>query len=91
LQVPGDLAVTGFDDTNIASHRTVQLTSVAQQKSEMGRLAVTYLLECIQDPVRFRRDPIRHILPPTLVVRRSCGAVAGSAPIGGTRVGTAGR
>lgn len=85
LQVPGDLAVSGFDDTDIASHRTIQLTSVAQQKAEMGRLAVTYLLECIQDPERFRRDPIRHILPPTLVVRRSCGAVPGAGSIGGSK------
>lgn len=85
LRVPGDLAVSGFDDTDVASRRTIQLTSVAQQKAEMGRLAVTYLLEFIQDPERFRRDPIRHILPPTLVVRRSCGAIAGSGQIGGSK------
>ncbi len=78
IRVPDDLAVSGFDDTDIARHRTIQLTSVAQQKAEMGRLAVTYLLECIQDPERFRREPIRHMLPPTLVVRRSSGAVIGS-------------
>lgn len=87
LQVPGDLAVSGFDDTDIARHRTIQLTTVAQQKAEMGRLAVTYLLECIQDPERFRRDPIRHILPPTLVVRRSCGTVVGSGQIGRSSAG----
>lgn len=85
LRVPGDLAVSGFDDTDVARRRTIQLTSVAQQKAEMGRLAVTYLLEFIQDPERFRRDPIRHSLPPTLVVRRSCGAIAGSGQIGGSK------
>lgn len=88
LQVPRDVAVSGFDDTDIASHRTIQLTSVAQQKAEMGRLAVTYLLECIQDPERFRRNPVRHILPPTLVVRRSCGAVLGPRHGGAPRAGT---
>lgn len=85
IRVPDDLAVSGFDDTDIARHRRIQLTSVAQQKAEMGRLAVTYLLECIQDPDRFRRDPIRHILLPTLVVRRSSGAVIASGRSGRAR------
>jgi len=75
LRVPEDVAVSGFDDIEFASNERIQLTTVAQQKVEMGRLAVNYLLEFIQDPDRFRRNPIRHVLPPTLIVRRSCGAM----------------
>jgi len=83
LRVPEDIGVSGFDDTEFASNERIQLTTVAQQKVEMGRLAVNYLLEFIQDPDRFRRSPIRHVLPPTLIVRRSCGAM------GRTRAGLA--
>lgn len=77
LRVPEDVAVCGFDDTDIAANARIQLTSVAQQKAEMGRLAVGYLLEFLDAPQRFVRHPIHHVLPPTLVVRRSCGAMQG--------------
>ena len=76
LQVPKDLAVVGFDDIEIAAHREIQLTTVAQQKSEMGRLAATWILEIIRDPRRFMREPVQHILAPTLVIRRTCGSLA---------------
>jgi LacI family transcriptional regulator len=75
LSVPEDLALCGFDDTSLSRRREIGLTTVAQQKDEMGRLAVGYLLEFIEDPERFRRHPVHHVLPPTLVIRRSCGAV----------------
>ncbi len=77
LAIPRDLAVVGFDDIAIADHPAIQLTTMAQQKAEMGRLAVLGLLEVIRDPARFARRPLQQILAPTLVVRRSCGALAG--------------
>jgi DNA-binding LacI/PurR family transcriptional regulator len=75
LRVPADLAVVGFDDIEIAAHRDIQLTTMAQQKTEMGRLAVSWLLEIIRDPARFVRQPLQQVLAPTLVVRRTCGAI----------------
>jgi LacI family transcriptional regulator len=75
LQVPEDLAVVGFDDIQIAAHRAIQLTTMAQQKTEMGRLAVSWVLEIIRDPGRFARTPLQELLAPTLVVRRTCGAL----------------
>lgn len=75
LRVPDDLAVCGFDDTSLSRRREIALTTVAQQTDEMGRLAVGYLIELIEDPEHFRRHPVHHVLPPTLVIRRSCGAV----------------
>lgn len=80
LKVPEDLAVVGFDDIQIAAHREIQLTTMAQQKTEMGRLAVAWTLEIIQDPMRFMRQPLQQVLPPTLVVRGTCGALAASGP-----------
>ncbi|OGB95639.1 MAG: hypothetical protein A3G35_17790 [candidate division NC10 bacterium RIFCSPLOWO2_12_FULL_66_18] len=75
LRVPEDLAVVGFDDIEIAAHRQIQLTTMAQQKAEMGRMAVVWMLEIIRDPRRYRREPLQQILTPTLVVRRTCGAL----------------
>ena len=76
LRIPEDLAVVGFDDIEIAGHREIQLTTMAQQKAEMGRLAATWMLEIIRDPRRFTRQPVQQVLAPTLVERRSCGAMA---------------
>ena len=78
LRVPGDLAVVGFDDIEIAAHREIQLTTMAQQKAEMGRLAVFGILEILRDPVRFGGQPLQQVLAPTLIVRRTCGALPGS-------------
>ncbi|MBI2114237.1 MAG: LacI family DNA-binding transcriptional regulator [candidate division NC10 bacterium] len=75
LRIPEDLAVVGFDDIGIAAHRQVQLTTMAQQKAEMGRMAVVWLLETIRDPRRYARQPLQQMLAPTLVVRRTCGAL----------------
>jgi len=80
LRVPEDVAVVGFDNIEIASHRDIQLTTMAQQKTEMGRLAVSWILEAIRDPARFMRQPLQQVLAPTLVVRRTCGALAAPAP-----------
>lgn len=78
LRVPEDLAVVGFDDIEIAAHREIQLTTVAQQKAEMGRLAAEGILEIIRDPQRFARNPLQRVLAPSLVVRRTCGALLAS-------------
>ena len=82
LRIPGDLAVVGFDDIEIAAHRQIQLTTMAQQKAEMGRMAVAWLLEIIRDPSRYARQPLQQILAPRLILRRTCGALTGTDPPG---------
>jgi LacI family transcriptional regulator len=75
LRVPDDIAVIGYDNDEMGPFLPIPLTSVAQQKAEMGKLAITLLLERIQQG---RRIP-RHIwLEPELVVRASCGAITSS-------------
>ena len=44
LQVPGDLALVGFDDIPFASYVQPPLTTIAQPKPEMGRQAVEMVL-----------------------------------------------
>jgi LacI family transcriptional regulator len=71
LRVPDDIAVVGYDDDEMDSFLPIPLTSIAQQKATMGRLAVTLLLERIYKG----RITSRHIcLKPQLVIRSSCGA-----------------
>ena len=83
LQVPGDLALVGFDDTAPAAFMRPPLTTVSQPFFEMGKRAATLLLEAVnaaRQPMSgwssAPRDsaPIREFLPTQLVVRESCGS-----------------
>jgi LacI family transcriptional regulator len=76
LDVPGDLAISGFDDTPLATMIWPELTTVRRPISEMAREAVRLLIE----EVRARRagspQPVEHkLLKFTLVKRESSGPV----------------
>lgn len=66
LSVPGELAVIGFDDVDIADY--IGLTTVRQPLQESGRVAVDLLLARLADP---SRPPQRIRLPLTLVRRET--------------------
>lgn len=69
LRVPEDISVIGFDDIPLASFLNPKLTTIAQPRGEMGRMAVTMLMERLQD----RNLPARrYVLPVILVERESC-------------------
>ena len=71
LRVPGDVAVTGFDDIATGRHVRPTLTTVRQPMRDIGETAVRTLLARLAD-----RDAARHtaVLPTELVVlRASCG------------------
>jgi LacI family transcriptional regulator len=66
--VPDEVAVTGFDDTVLATASRPQLTTVRQPLDLLGRAAVGLLRRAIQEP----RMPARStVLPAELVVRES--------------------
>ncbi|TMR96138.1 LacI family DNA-binding transcriptional regulator [Nonomuraea basaltis] len=70
LDVPGDVAVTGWDDIMAARHARPALTTVRQPMRELGARAARALDELITGV----RDTPRHqILTTELVVRSSCG------------------
>lgn len=71
IAVPGDLSVTGYDDTEISAHLQPSLTTVSTDVTEWGRAAATGLLEVIE------RRPLSKVElePPRLVVRDSTGPV----------------
>ncbi|MFI8593103.1 LacI family DNA-binding transcriptional regulator [Microbacterium sp. NPDC078428] len=71
LSVPADVSITGFDDTPQASWSAPKLTSVRQPLADMGRMAVSMIL----DTVRGSAPESRHIqLVTRLIVRESTAA-----------------
>jgi LacI family transcriptional regulator len=79
LEVPGDLAVAGFDDTPLATTVWPELTTVHQPIADMAREAVRLLVEQIRGR-RAGGEPqaVHKMLKFTLVKRDS------TAPLGGT-------
>lgn len=73
LNVPADLAVVGFDDIDLASLITPQLTTVRQEMQALGEAAAEGLDRLIEDP---QAAPPRTLVPTRLVVRASSGANA---------------
>ncbi len=70
LDVPGDVAVTGFDDIPVARHLRPQLTTVRQPIQELGATAFEVLYSMINDA---GHAPRNIVLPTRLVARESCG------------------
>lgn len=50
MRVPEDIAVVGFDGTELAEVVSPQLTTVEQPSREIGRTAVTLLMKRIDNP-----------------------------------------
>lgn len=70
LRVPEDVSIAGFDDLFVASYTTPPLTTVRQPKKEMGRRAMSILLELLAG-----EQPESLItLPGELIVRGSTAA-----------------
>lgn len=73
LRVPEEMAVVGFDDIEMAAMPGIGLTTVAQQKATIGKLAVDMLIDRIKSPNEHLAR--RVILDPVLIVRRTCGGI----------------
>jgi LacI family transcriptional regulator len=66
LHIPGDLAVMGFDNLDMAE--LMELTTIQQPLDDSGRVAVELLLERIKTPNR----SLQHVqLPLTIVERKT--------------------
>ncbi|WUJ70968.1 LacI family transcriptional regulator [Kribbella soli] len=68
LEVPGDVAVVGMDDSELAEQCFPTLTSVNLGSAERGRRAAELLLARIEDN---DRTPRRIVVQPSLSIRRS--------------------
>jgi DNA-binding LacI/PurR family transcriptional regulator len=68
LRVPGDVSVTGMDDSLLTAYLDPPLTTIRQSVREMSMAAVSTVL----DEIRGTRAPRTELLyRPELVVRRS--------------------
>ncbi|MFD0715567.1 LacI family DNA-binding transcriptional regulator [Paenibacillus sp. GCM10027626] len=70
LRIPEDISIAGMDDTHIASHQAIQLTTIGHHKFEMGKIATENLIELIEganDTGSLRQV----ILKPELIVRKT--------------------
>ena len=68
------MSLTGFDDSPLARHARIDLTSVAQGYLEQARVAVRLALERLEGG---RRERCEIIVPTRLVVRGSAGQARG--------------
>ncbi|MFA9463178.1 MAG: LacI family DNA-binding transcriptional regulator [Velocimicrobium sp.] len=67
IQIPLQMKIVGFDDVNIASLTTPQITTIHQPIKEMANLSIELLIRASQSEM----VPNRTILPVTLVERES--------------------
>lgn len=75
LRVPTDIAIVGFDGFSLPTLSDIQLTTVYQPVIQVGARAVELLIDLIENGTQ----PPRHvILNSKLMVRSSCGSVAGT-------------
>lgn len=73
LDIPGDIAVIGFDDTLQAALSQPPLTTVRTAPFELGRQAMELLLQRLRAP-SLPQASVR--FTPRLVLRQSCGCIA---------------
>lgn len=66
IRVPEDVSIVGYDNIALAGLRQIHLTTVNQPRPDMGTIAVTLLLERLEQD---RAQSRSILLPPTLVVR----------------------
>jgi len=82
--VPRDVSVVGFDDTEAARYCHPPLTSVVYESDRVARESVRRLMDLIQgagaDPAPARE---RTVIPPEISIRASSGPVPGSASLPG--------
>ena len=69
LRVPEDVAVTGFDDIEMAQLLAVPLTTIRQPTAELGKAVIEQLIDDGSNNHEMRHQ----VLTPELMIRRSSG------------------
>ena len=69
LYVPEDISIIGFDDIEIAAYVVPGLTTVRQNRAEIGLTCAELLLKML-DGQNVRPETVR--IPTQLIIRNSC-------------------
>lgn len=69
LQIPTDLSMIGFDDSNLAIATEVKLTTLTHPKTKMGHDAVSMLLNMVKHGTNMKIED--KVYEPELIVRES--------------------
>jgi LacI family transcriptional regulator len=72
LNVPGDMAIVGYDDIDFAAAAAVPLTSVRQPRAQLGQAAAELLIDEVIAAETHQHRQV--VFEPELVVRESSGA-----------------
>lgn len=72
LRIPADMALIGAGNVEATSFRTVRMTTVSQQNTDMGYLAAKRIVDRIEKRRGFKKK-FQIELKPELIVRESCG------------------
>ena len=75
LNIPDDISLVAFDDTEFAPFLVTPLTSVNQPKELMGEISVKILIEDIR--AKGKMEKKRITLKPELIIRKSVRPIAG--------------
>ncbi len=75
ISVPGDIAVTGFDDITLSRYMSPPLTTIRQSGNVLGEKAVDALISALEGVHGVDAAVHSLVVPTRLVVRRSCGCV----------------
>lgn len=67
IKVPEDLSIVGYDDIVLASYVTPSLTTISQDKYQMGYQAAELLISMLENNI----DPHQRILNTKLIIRES--------------------
>lgn len=73
LKVPDDISIIGIDDISIAKLYNVQLTTVAQDISELGKKCAEIIIKKV---INKSKEYEHHILEPRLIVRKSTRSIS---------------
>jgi LacI family transcriptional regulator len=72
IKIPGDMALGGFDDFDLAEMTSPPLSVIRQPAHEMGKAAINLLFDRIEKN-EISHEGNRIVLPVEMVLRRSCG------------------
>ncbi len=68
LKIPDELSIIGYNDLPICSLPEFQLSTIAQQRSLLGELAVSQAIKQLEDP---EIQPTKKVLKPSLCLRNT--------------------